>query len=148
MKIYIGADHGGFELKGKLIALLKQGGYEITDEGDDHLDPNDDFPIFASRVVHAMKASGDEEARGILICRNGQGMCIAANRFKGIRACLGYDRKSVSSSRNDDNSNVLCLPGDVLLSRDAGIIVQTWLDTPFAAAPRFIRRNKELDNLE
>ena len=147
MKIYIGADHRGYELKEKLEQMLLQLGHETSDEGDDHPNPDDDFPVFAAKVVHAMQASNDPEARGILLCGSGQGMCMAANRFKGIRACLGYDRGSVRDSRNDDDSNVLCLPADVLSSSDATEIVRSWLDTPFAAAPRFVRRNNELDQL-
>lgn len=147
MKIYIGADHRGYELKEKLEQLLEQQGHEAVDEGNGYPDPNDDFPVFAAKVVHAMQASNDQNARGILLCGSGQGMCMAANRFKGVRACLGYDKASVRSSRNDDDSNVLCLPADVLSSSDAAEIVRTWLETPFAAAPRFVRRNQELDEL-
>lgn len=147
MKIYIGADHNGFDLKEELIKLLRQDNYEIADEGDNVLNPDDDFPIFAAKVVNAMKASNDSAARGILICGSGQGMCMAANRFKGIRACLGYDRQAVRSSRNDEDSNVLCLPSQVLRGSEARYILQAWLDTPFANAPRFVRRNKELDDL-
>ena len=148
MKIFIGADHQGFELKTKLLGILRSLGYEVADEGDGRLDPEDDFPVFAAKTVRALQASDDEDARGILICGSGQGMCMAANRFKGIRACLGYDRASVRSSRNDDDSNVLCIPAATLKTKDAEIIVQTWLDTPFAGAARFIRRIKELDELE
>lgn len=147
MQIFVGADHQGFQLKSRLVTLLKRHGYEVADEGDEKLDPNDDFPVFAGRVVGAVLASNDNDARGILVCGSGQGMCMAANRFKGIRACLAYDRESARSSRNDDDSNVLCLPASVLKTEDAGSIVQTWLDTPFAAAPRYVRRIKELDEL-
>jgi ribose 5-phosphate isomerase B len=147
MKIFIGADHRGYELKEKLEQMLQQLGHEVVDQGDDHPDPYDDFPVFAAKVVHAMQASSEPSPRGILLCGSGQGMCMAANRFKGIRACLGYNKDSVRASRNDDDSNVLCLPADVLSSSDAAEIVRTWLDTPFAAAPRFVRRNKELDEL-
>lgn len=147
MKIYIGADHNGFELKEELIRLLSQNEYDVADEGDDVLNPDDDFPVFAAKVVNAVKASKDPDARGILICGSGQGMCMAANRFKGIRACLGYDRASVRASRNDEDSNILCLPSQVLKGTDAQYIVQTWLETPFANAPRYVRRNKELDDL-
>jgi ribose 5-phosphate isomerase B len=147
MKIFIGADHRGYELKEKLEQMLQQLGLEVVDQGDDHPDPDDDFPVFAAKVVHAMQASSEPSPRGILLCGSGQGMCMAANRFKGIRACLGYNKDSVRASRNDDDSNVLCLPADVLSSSDAAEIVRTWLDTPFAAAPRFVRRNKELDEL-
>lgn len=147
MKIFIGADHRGYELKEKLEQMLQQLGHEVVDQGDDHPDPDDDFPVFAAKVVHAMQASSEPEPRGILLCGSGQGMCMAANRFKGIRAALGYSVTSARASRNDDDSNVLCLPADVLKDGDVINIVQTWLNTPFAGAARFIRRNKELDNM-
>jgi ribose 5-phosphate isomerase B len=147
MKIFIGADHNGFELKNKLVNYLRSAGYDVQDDGDSILKPEDDYPVFATKVVTDMKNSGDEDARGILICGSGQGMCIAANRYRGIRACLGYDRESVRSARNDDDSNVLCLPANVLKSEQANLIVETWLNTEFARAPRFIRRNNEIDEL-
>jgi ribose 5-phosphate isomerase B len=147
MQIFVGADHQGFQLKSRLITLLKRHGYEVADEGDEKMDPNDDFPVFAHIVVSAVLGSSDKEARGILVCGSGQGMCMAANRFKGIRACLAYDSESARLSRNDDDSNVLCLPASILKTEEAGTIVQTWLDTPFAAAPRYIRRIKALDDL-
>ena len=120
----------------------------MADSGDDHLDPDDDYPEFAGRTVSSVLGSTDNDARGILICGSGQGMCVAANRFKGIRAALGYDVEAAHSARNDDDSNVLCLPADKVEKGDWQDIVTTWLKTPFAAAPRFIRRNKEMDNLE
>lgn len=147
MKIFIGADHQGFQLKERLERLLKKVGYSVADEGDNKLDPDDDFPIFAERVVRAMQASGDMEARGILICGSGQGMAMAANRFKGIRACLAFDKESARSARNDDDSNVLCLPASVLKGEEVEDIVRTWLDTSFANAPRFNRRLRQLDEL-
>lgn len=147
MKIYIGADHNGFRLRRRLLEYLKKAGYSVKDDGDIKLDANDDFPIFASRVVKDVLTSKDKDPRGILICGSGQGMCIAANRFRGIRACLGYDRESVRSARNDDDSNVLCLPASVLETEESKIIVEVWLNTPFAGAPRFKRRLKELDEL-
>ncbi|HMS49971.1 MAG TPA: RpiB/LacA/LacB family sugar-phosphate isomerase [Candidatus Saccharibacteria bacterium] len=147
MKIYVGADHNGFYLKASLLAYLKRAGYDVVDDGDQRLEPTDDYPIFAGRVVADMQSSNDPDARGVLICGSGQGMCIAANRFKGIRACLGYDQESVKAARNDDDSNVLCLPAKYLKEGTSEIIVETWLNTPFAAAPRYIRRKQELDNL-
>lgn len=147
MKIYIGADHNGFQLRQSLIDYLKRAGYDVIDDGDEKLDPVDDFPIFAQKVVKDILGSDDHDARGILICGSGQGMCMAANRFKGIRALLGYDHESVRSARNDDNANVLCLPVSVLKKDTNHILIETFLSTPFAAAPRFVRRTKELDDL-
>lgn len=147
MKIYVGADHQGFALKGRLIDFLKKAGYDVEDEGDNRLDPNDDFPEFAGRVAAAVKSSNDSEPRGILICGSGQGMVMAANRFKGIYAALAWDVQSAKESRNDDNSNVLCLPAHVLSEKELNDIADTWLKTPFAAAPRFVRRLKQIDEL-
>jgi ribose 5-phosphate isomerase B len=147
MKIYLGADHNGFYLKNSLAVYLKKAGYDVIDDGDAALDPQDDYPVFAAKVAKDVLGSDDNEARGILVCGSGQGVCMAANRFKGIRAALGYDRESVRSSRNDDDSNVLCLPAHTLEKDDANIIVETWLNTPFANATRFARRLKEMDEL-
>lgn len=147
MKIYIGADHNGFHLRNSLITHLKKAGYDVVDDGDVQLDPNDDFPVFASKVVNDVLSSDDRDSRGILLCGSGQGMCMAANRFKGIRAALGWDRESVKSSRNDDDSNILCLPARVVEKDEANVLVEAWLNTPFVGAPRFVRRIKELDEL-
>jgi ribose 5-phosphate isomerase B len=147
MKIYIGADHNGFELKKNLAELLRRGGYEVVDEGDKALKPEDDFPQFAGRVVAAMLASDEQDPKGILICGSGQGMCIAANRFKGIRASVVWDVEEARMSRNDDDSNVLCLPSRMLDEKQAEAITMAWLNTPFAGASRYKRRIKELDEL-
>jgi len=146
MKIYLGADHNGFERKKELTDYLRRSGYEIVDESNVKLEPEDDFPQFASRVINAMRAEGDE-ARGILLCGSGQGMCMAANRFKGIRAALASDQEDARSARNDDDSNVLCLSSRYLDFDTTVGIVHTWLMTPFAGASRFKRRIAQLDDL-
>lgn len=147
MKIYIGADHNGFEMKRSLTESLIRAGYEVVDEGDDKLNPEDDFPQFAAKVVSAMRASDDHDARGILICGSGQGICIAANRFKGIRAALAWNMEEVYASRNDDDANILCLPARYMGVAEALQLAEAWLATPFAGAPRFKRRIKQLDEL-
>lgn len=146
-KIFIGADHNGFDLKALLGEYLERGGYEVVDCGDTERHPDDDFPQFASRVVNAMAGDPSYDVRGILLCGSGQGMCMAANRFKGIRAVLGYNQEAARSSRNDDDSNVLCLPAHELDMESAAGIIATWLMTPFAGAPRFKRRIREIDEL-
>ncbi len=153
MKLFLGSDHGGYYLKEKLEAYLAKRGYEFEDVGDEELDPDDDFPQFAARA--AVKILGEEEKddpRAILICKGGQGMAIAANRFKGIRAVVVTTSSEARESRDDNDSNVLCLPArlldapgdDLELWKD---IVDVWLHTPFASAPRYIRRNRQLDEL-
>ncbi|MEO6761053.1 MAG: RpiB/LacA/LacB family sugar-phosphate isomerase [Candidatus Saccharimonadales bacterium] len=147
MKIYIGADHNGFDFKTKIIDHLQRSGYEVVDEGGNGNDPADDFPRLAGKVVSAMLADNAVGSYGILICGSGQGMCIAANRFKGIRASICWDLEEARASRNDDDANILCLSSRYTKPNDAIAIVQAWLSTPFAGAPRFKRRIQQLDEL-
>ncbi len=148
MKVFVGADHNGFQLRNRIVAYLKRAGYDVVDNGDAKLDPEDDYPVFASRVVHAMKTSADPDARGILICGSGQGMCMAANRYKDIRACMGYDRESIRASRNDDDANVLCLAARVLQKDEANMLVETFLNVPFSRVGRYQRRIMEMDEID
>jgi ribose 5-phosphate isomerase B len=146
VRIYIGADHNGFDYKQKLSQLLIKNGHQVIDEGDKILSPEDDYPQFAGRVVSAMLGDKDD-TRGLLICASGQGMCMAANRFKAIRAALCLSRDEARASRTDDNANVLCLSAKYTNLEDAEAIVNVFLSTAFAGAPRFIRRLQELDKL-
>lgn len=147
MKIYIGADHNGFEFKKDIAAFLRSSGHDVVDAGDTTLVPQDDFPQFAAKVVTDMLNDDDKTAKGLLICGSGQGMCMAANRFKGIRASLCWNIEEARAARNDDDSNVLCLSSRYLSLKDTEAIITTWLSTPFAGAERFIRRLQELDQL-
>lgn len=147
MKIFMGADHNGFDMKQKLTEALVHAGYKVVDEGDAERKHDDDFPVFAARVVHAMRAANQEDVRGILICGSGQGMCMAANRFKGIRASLVWNVNEAHAARNDDDSNVLCLPARSIDDTEAVRIAEAWLATPFAGAARYKRRIIELDQL-
>lgn len=147
MKIYIDADHNGFALKAQVINYLTHAGHEVVDVGMPKLDPDDDYPLTASRVVVGMQGDHDHTARGILICGSGMGVCMAANRFKGVRAALGVDNMQAKAARNDEDSNVLCLSARQLTLDKAKTIIHIWLTTPFAAAPRYKRRIKQLDEL-
>lgn len=144
MKVYVGADHNGFHLKESLESYLKEAGFTVIDEGNNKLDPADDFPLFAEKAAHAVLRSG-HESRAILLCGSGQGMCMAANRHKGIRAALGYDHLSVRSSRNDDDANVLCLPAASLSQKEVYELSELFLNTQFAGAPRYKRRIQQMD---
>lgn len=149
MKIYLGADHQGFHLKEQVFAYLVKHGYEVEDIGDRTLDPNDDFPVFAQRVSLKVLGSEEKDPRGILICGGGQGVAMAANRFRGIRASVIWDAFEAKMTRYDNDSNVLCLPARIVGEDDAiwqGIL-ETWINTAFADATRFRRRNAELDEL-
>lgn len=149
MIVYVGSDHRGYDAKSELLAYLQAKQLEVVDVGDKRLDPNDDFPVFAARAVAAVKSSSDNDPRAILVCGSGQGMVIAANRYKGIRAGLGWSVEAARAVRNDEDSNVLALPAEFLDNNKqlALAIVDTFLETPFANAPRYVRRNKELDEL-
>lgn len=149
MKIYLGADHNGFAMKEKVFAYLAKHGYDVEDVGDKELDPQDDFPEFAQMA--ALKVLGDDgdDPRAILLCGGGQGMSMAANRFRGIRASVIWDAYEAKMTRNDNDSNILCLPARVLEKdeHEWKDIIDTWLKTPFAAAPRYKRRNAQIDEL-
>lgn len=147
MKIYLGADHNGYEFKEKIERFLSDAGHDVVDVTGNKLDPNDDFPKLASEVVTTLLADKDKDARAILLCGSGQGMVMAANRFNGIRASLCWDLPGARASRNDDDSNVLCLNSRYSKYRDLESIILTWLRTPFAGAPRFKRRIRQLDQL-
>lgn len=149
MKIYIGADHGGFHLKELVKQYLVKAGLNVEDEGNTVLDPDDDYPQFAAKVAASVLSSEDEDPRGIIVCTGAQGVAIAANRFKGIRAAVVWDAHEARMTRNDNDSNVLCLSGR-LMNDNPGLwqgILETWLHTPFSRATRHHRRIRELDNL-
>jgi ribose 5-phosphate isomerase B len=149
MKIFIGSDHQGFHLKEKVFAYLAKHGYDVEDVGDKTLDPCDDFPEFAQAAALQIIGSTDQDPRAILICGGGQGMAIAANRFHGIRASVIWDAYEAKMTRNDNDSNVLCLPARILETDESAWqgIIETWLSTPFAAAVRYKRRNAQIDEL-
>ena len=149
MKIYLGADHNGFHMKEKVHAYLAKRGYDVEDVGDKELDPADDFPEFAQMAAIKVIGETDDDPRAILLCGGGQGMAMAANRFRGIRASVIWDAYEAKMTRNDNDSNVLCLPSRILEDDDKAWqdIVETWLKTPFASAPRYKRRNAQIDEI-
>ncbi len=150
MKIYLGADHQGFHLKEDVMAYLAKHDYDVEDVGGKTLDPNDDFPFFAQSVALRVLGSEDKHPRGILICGGGQGVAMAANRFRGIRASVIWDAHEAKMTRYDNDSNVLCLPARIFDELDKSAwqgVLETWLSTEFANATRFRRRNAELDEL-
>lgn len=149
MKLFLGADHQGFHLKEQVFAYLSKHGYDVEDAGDRELDPNDDFPEFAHMAVMKVLGESDPDSRAILICGGGQGMAMAANRFRGIRASVIWDAFEAKMTRNDNNSNVLALPARVFDGDDEAWkgVIETWINTPYAGAARYQRRNAQLDEL-
>lgn len=136
-------------MKEKVFAYLAKRGYDIETVGDQALDPDDDFPEFAQAAALKIIGSNDKDPRGILLCGGGQGMAMAANRFRGIRASVIWDAFEAKMTRNDNDSNILCLPSRVLEDDEKAWqgIIETWLSTPFATAARFKRRNAQIDEL-
>jgi len=149
MIVFVGADHNGFRMKEQILGYLAMRGVSHVDVGDKELNPEDDFPHFARAAVLELLSSEDSDPRAILVCGSGQGMSMAANRFKGVRASVVWDTTEARTTRNDNDSNVLCLPAIALEGKDDlwKDIIDTWLKTPFAAAPRYVRRNNELDEM-
>ncbi len=128
-KIWIGNDHGGYELKLKIIEVLKERGYEVTNVGYDASTPKVKFPVYASKVARAVQ-SGDAD-RGILICSTGIGMSIIANKYKGIRASLCTTSHMGYMTRAHNNSNILCLGALMTGEWEAMQILDRWLTTEF-----------------
>ncbi|QSH41302.1 serine hydroxymethyltransferase [Lentisphaerota bacterium ZTH] len=136
--VAVGTDHGGFELKKQLLAALAEKNVKSMDFGPFEMDPEDDYPDFASEAAKAVSL-GQVDC-GILICRSGIGMAINANRFNYVRAALVEDAGTAVMSRDHNCSNMLVLPGDKLNFAEMMEIVEAWLSTPFSGEERHARR--------
>ncbi|MDR0980130.1 MAG: RpiB/LacA/LacB family sugar-phosphate isomerase [Candidatus Nomurabacteria bacterium] len=145
--IFVAADHNGFRLREQILLYLLRRGEEVYDLGAHDLDPNDDFNIYASEAVKEIREH--KGAVGILVCGGGQGMAMTANRFSGMRAAVVWDLEEAEMARNDNDANILCLPARYLEERreEWQAIIDKFLDTPFAKAARYVRRNNALDKL-
>lgn len=145
-KIYIAADHAGFELKSRLIAWLTAQTADIEDLGPQTLNPQDDYPIFASRLGERLREEVD--AVGILICRSGQGMAIVANKFPRVRAAVVWNVDAARRAKEDDNVNVICLPSDHVSFEEAKEIVTAWREARLKNEAKYSRRIKEIAEIE
>ncbi len=137
MHIAFGSDHAGFELKRELLEFLDAQGHTVQDFGASDDSPSD-YPDFAEPVARAVAAG--EADRGILICGNGVGMSVSANKVPGVRAVLCSDPYTARTSRTDDDAQVLCLGQRVVGVGLAREIVDVWLATEFSGAERHRRR--------
>ncbi|MBI4029856.1 ribose 5-phosphate isomerase B [Candidatus Berkelbacteria bacterium] len=145
MKIYLGADHRGFELKEVLKKWLSKKGFLIFDFGTNSRD-SVDYPDFAWPV--AQKISKNKNSRGIVICGSGQGTAIVANKAKNVRAALVWTIKGAKETREHNDTNVLSLPADFVKASLAKKIVEMWLDTSFSNQARHKRRLNKIKKLE
>lgn len=135
----IGSDHGGFELKQKIIQHLDERGIVYKDYGT-YEAKSVDYPDIAKTVCAAIKTG--ECDKGILICGTGIGISIAANKISGIRAALCNDSFSAKMAKQHNNANVLCMGGRVIGSELANMIVDTWYDETFQGGRHQVRLNK------
>lgn len=142
-KIFIGADHRGFEKKNILASYLKQKGYEISDLGADSYQSTDDYNDYAISVAKAV--ASEPNSRGILLCGSAHGISIQANRFKNIRAIVGFSKELAEIGRKHNNANILCLSADFQEETDLKSITDAFLNTEFLNEERLIRRNNRLD---
>lgn len=144
MKIAVGADHGGYRLKNKLIKFLETAGHVVANLGT-HSPKRCDYPPIGYKL--ASSVAGGVFARGILICKTGIGFSIVANKVPGIRAALCVSKIQARRSREHNNANVLCLPANYLSLKKACEIVAVWLDTDFSGA-RHAKRVRQISNIE
>jgi ribose 5-phosphate isomerase B len=140
-RIPIAADHAGFEMKQKLVGVLRQLGYEPDDLGATSPDPSD-YPDYAHPVAHAV--STGEAKRGVLLCGSGIGMDIVANRHPHVRAALAWNPEIAQLSRRHNDSNILVLPSRFMSDEDAEQSLRAWLDTAFEGG-RHERRVEKID---
>jgi ribose 5-phosphate isomerase B len=144
MRIAVGTDHRGFSMKARIIDLLGRLGHEVDDQGT-YTGEAVDYPDIAARV--ARKVSANEDDRGILICGTGLGMCVAANKFPGVRATPCHDELTAEMSRRHNDANILCLSADLLGERFVDHMVEIWLNTTFEGG-RHARRIAKICSIE
>lgn len=157
MKVYIGADHRGFELKEKMKLWLVKKGYTVVDCGNTVYEKTDDYPDFSFAVADAV-AQGDRPyvpkqgstltRAGIVICGSAVGVTIAANKVKGARCSPGLGVAEVVQGRKDDDLNILALSGDYMSERRAKEMIAAFLTTPFKGDERHTRRLKKIESRE
>ena len=146
MIVYLGADHAGFALKESVKRHLHDRGVDVEDLGEDVLDMSDDYPTYAARVAGVVREN--PRSLGILVCGSAEGICIAANKFDGIRAGIGFSIPAARSLRNDDDGNILCLSGRLDAVDKPLAIVDMFVETGFSGEERHERRVKAIAEIE
>jgi len=153
--IYLGSDHAGFKLKQQIKEYLDKEKIKYEDLGNLKLDKDDDYPDFGYKVAKAV--AKDKKAKGILVCGSSYGVCIVANKIKGIRAVPIDDVYDAKLSREHNDANVICLAGGGMKEKVKGVgldiekakkIIKIWLRTPFSKAKRHHRRVNQIKKIE
>jgi len=146
MKVYLAADHAGFNLKEEIKKFLIGKGYEVEDCGAFSFEKGDDYPDFI--VKAAEKVSQDQDSKGIVFGKSGTGEEIVANKIRNIRAFAGVDEENVRLAREHNNANILSLGSEFVDFEKAKRFVKIFLNTPFSKEPRHQRRIEEIQKIE
>ncbi|MEK7113178.1 MAG: RpiB/LacA/LacB family sugar-phosphate isomerase [Patescibacteria group bacterium] len=146
MKIYLGADHRGYELKEKISRWLFAWGYKFEDFGAESLNPGDDYTVYAEKVASVV--GKEEGSRGILLCGSGVGVDVVANKLDGVSASVGKSPEQVKAGRNDDDMNILVIAADYTKESEAKEMIRTFLQTKFSGKERFVRRLEDIKKIE
>lgn len=145
-KIFLGADHRGYELKEKIATWLFDLNYDFEDLGAVHLDGSDDYTKYASEV--ASMVAKRPHSKGVLLCGSGVGADVVANKFDGIRASIGKNVLQVKAGRNDDDMNILVIAADYTIEKEAKAMLIAFLETKYEENARRERRLEEIEKLE
>jgi ribose 5-phosphate isomerase B len=145
MRVAVGADHAGFELKRDLAGAMAQQGHEILDLGT-HSSAAVDYPDIAEAVATAIR--NGQVDRGVIVCGSGAGVSVAASKFPGVRAAICHDCYTARQAVEHDDVNVLCLGARVVGPALARTLVETFLTATFLAEERFLRRLSKIDAIE
>lgn len=148
MRIHIGTDHAGFDLKEYLAAELSERGYEIVDHGAYEYDSADDYPVFCIAAAEGVMDDDDDEAVGIVIGGSGNGEQIAANKVEGIRAILAWNNETAALGREHNNANVISVGARQHSEEEVLEMVLTFLETPFSGSERHVRRIDMISDYE
>ena len=146
MKIAVASDHGGFDLKNKIIDFLKIKNIDFIDLGNYKYDPEDDYPDFAHKLAETV-SSGEAE-KGVVICGSGVGACVTVNKTKGIRASVCHDTYSAHQGVEHDNMNVLCLGARIIGDELAKELVEAFLNAKFINSGKYKRRLDKVNKFD
>lgn len=148
VQIFLGADHGGFAFKEKIKLWLIEQGVAYEDLGAFAYDETDDYPAIAfavaEAVISAEKSKQYSDVRGILFCRSGGGMSIAANKIAGIRAVPIYSVKEAIHAKEHNNANVISISGDWQTEQEMKVLIETFLETAYLDLERYNRRHEQI----
>ena len=138
MRVHIGTDHAGFDLKKFLVAALTEDGHDVVDHGPHDYDPEDDYPVYCIPAAEA--AVADPGSLGIVVGGSGNGEQIAANKVVGVRAVLAYDEDTAKLGREHNDANVISIGGRMHSEEEALELIRLFLATPFSGEERHARR--------